>query len=164
MVVCSAGGYISTSVSMQRRKIGVAIRRLVGGDGPILVRALVCCVLVRIAVWVVPSRTLLRHVRKRVDAVESSKVGSTLSIDRIAWSVRAAGRRVPRATCLVQALAVQLLLARSGHHSELRIGVIRDDAGAFAAHAWVVAGGKVIVGARRGMRYHVLPDLAHTLR
>ncbi len=153
-----------TIVTMRRKSFGVTLRRLAGGDGPILMRALVYCVIVRIAVSFVPSRTLLRYVRERVDAVEDAAANAPHRLDRIAWSVRAAGRRIPRATCLVQALTVQLLLARSGYHSELRIGVIRDDAGAFAAHAWVVAGGKIIVGYRRGMKYHVLPDLVHTLQ
>jgi hypothetical protein len=151
---------------MRQRKFGSLLRRLVGRDGLLLLRAVVYCVLVRIAVWLVPSRTLLRHVRARVDEVKGSGASSHshLSVDRIAWSVRAAGRRVPRATCLVQALTVQLLLARSGHHSDLRIGVVHAKGGEFAAHAWVEAGGKIVVGWQRGMNYQVLPDLAHTLR
>ena len=44
------------------------------------------------------------------------------------------------ATCLCKALALQRLLARNGHHSELRIGVDKVD-GQFTAHAWLVHNG-----------------------
>jgi len=133
-------------------------------DVRLLLLAFAYTVAMRLAVWFLPTRSLLRFVRERVEATPTDQPGASASIARIAWSVRAAGRRIPRATCLVEALAVQLMLARSGHRSELRIGVLRDPEGKFAAHAWVEAAGKIVVGGRRGMQYQVLPDLAHTLR
>jgi hypothetical protein len=67
--------------------------------------------------------------------------------DRVAWAVRAAGRRIPGARgCLPQALAGLALL----EGAELRIGVTREN-GAIAAHAWLEHGGRVVVGR--------LPDL-----
>lgn len=64
---------------------------------------------------------------------------------RVIWAARAAARRVPFATCLSSALALQRLMARNGHECDLHIGVARD-AGAFVAHAWVEHGGRVVLG------------------
>jgi hypothetical protein len=65
-------------------------------------------------------------------------------IESMAWAVAAAGRHVPSATCLTQALALQAMLARRGHPARVEIGVLKDPA--FRAHAWVVAGDRVLLG------------------
>ncbi|WP_417598673.1 lasso peptide biosynthesis B2 protein [Novosphingobium aquae] len=50
------------------------------------------------------------------------------------------------ATCLVRALALQHMLARNGHESELRIGVARAGS-KLQAHAWLIdKSGEVLVG------------------
>ena len=46
-------------------------------------------------------------------------------------------------TCLVRALALQRLLARNGHISELRIGVT-NSGGSFEAHAWLIDGDEIL--------------------
>jgi len=67
--------------------------------------------------------------------------------DRIAWAVQAASLRVPgAANCLVRALACEYLLGRYGYASELKIGASRNEAGEFAAHAWLESQGRVLVG------------------
>lgn len=63
-------------------------------------------------------------------------------VGRIVWATQAACRRVPGATCLVSSLALQRMLSRHGHASELHIGVARKDT-VFTAHAWVVCDGDV---------------------
>jgi hypothetical protein len=148
---------------MKRRTSESATRRSMADDIVLFARACTYCVAVRIALWMMPTRALLRLVHRRVEEVAGLDGSAGSAAQRIAWSVRAAGRRLPYTTCLVEALAAQLLLARRGVHSGLRIGVQRDDEGRFEAHAWVDVKGEVIVGARPGMRYHVLPDLAKTL-
>ena len=65
---------------------------------------------------------------------------------RLAWAVRAAARRVPGATCLTQSFALRHLLAKAGHHAEIRIGVARREPGGLDSHAWVVCHGSVLVG------------------
>jgi hypothetical protein len=65
---------------------------------------------------------------------------------QIAWAVGAAARFVPRATCLVRAIAAQRLLARYGYDSQVHIGVTKAS-GDFQAHAWVERDGVVCVGA-----------------
>jgi hypothetical protein len=45
------------------------------------------------------------------------------------------------------------LLAREGISSKLGIGVTHDDEAGFAAHAWLEAGGRVVIGGERLDRY-----------
>lgn len=56
--------------------------------------------------------------------------------------------RATRMSCLVQALALQYLLARSGHACTIHIGVRETGPGRFAAHAWVTCGEVVVLGHR----------------
>lgn len=66
---------------------------------------------------------------------------------QLARRIERLARAVPGATCLTQALALRYLLARAGHGSDLHVGVRRDAAGRFAAHAWVSVNGRVVLGA-----------------
>jgi hypothetical protein len=82
------------------------------------------------------------------------------SVERIAWAVGAASRYVPTATCLSQALAAQVLLARHGHPASLRIGVARGAAGRLEAHAWIESRGRIVIGGTADLaRYTPLPAL-----
>jgi hypothetical protein len=78
-----------------------------------------------------------------------------------AWSVTAARRFTPGATCLVQALALEALLARAGQPARLCVGVARDSDGPLLAHAWVEASGRIVLGGSRAAidRYAKLLDL-----
>lgn len=73
-------------------------------------------------------------------------------VEQIVWACRATARRMPFATCLSSALALQHLLARSGHGSELHIGVA-DDAREFQAHAWLEREGRILIGEQDNDRY-----------
>ena len=73
--------------------------------------------------------------------------------ERITEAVRRASRVVPRATCLTQALAAQVLLSRAGYTSRVWIGVARDGSAGLDAHAWVELDGSVILGATPDRRY-----------
>jgi hypothetical protein len=64
----------------------------------------------------------------------------------MAWAVEAAARRIPKATCLAQGMAMHVLLRRLGEPSELRMGVARNSNGQFEAHAWVETQGLVVIG------------------
>ncbi|WP_296312825.1 lasso peptide biosynthesis B2 protein [Erythrobacter sp.] len=66
---------------------------------------------------------------------------------QLARRITRLARLVPGASCLTQALALQYLLARAGHGCTLHIGVKRDAAGQFAAHAWVSCNGRIVLGA-----------------
>jgi hypothetical protein len=69
------------------------------------------------------------------------------TIDRVAFAIPRMGARVPwKGTCLVQALAAQRWLARRGIGSEIVLGARKGDGSGLDAHAWLVAGGRTIVG------------------
>jgi hypothetical protein len=68
-------------------------------------------------------------------------------VGRVAWVVPRVAARVPwRADCFVQALAARRWLARGGIASELFIGVRKDRAPEFEAHAWLLHGGAPVTG------------------
>lgn len=69
---------------------------------------------------------------------------------QVARHVEGLARYVPAASCLTQALALQYILARSGHRCSIGIGVRETEPGKFAAHAWVNCNGLAVLG-HRGM-------------
>jgi hypothetical protein len=78
---------------------------------------------------------------------------------QLARRIERLARIVPGASCLTQALALQWLLARAGHGCELLVGVRRDEAGHFAAHAWVACNERIVLGAA-GTRIDDFTELA----
>jgi hypothetical protein len=84
---------------------------------------------------------------------------SSHSPGEIAWAVRVASSYVPKATCLVQALAAEWILARCGYASRLHIGVARAEPSGgrgLDAHAWLECGGRVLLGGAGADRYQDL--------
>ena len=99
----------------------------------------------------------LRAVLRRLGGPSGSEGDRpTASVDDAAWAIGAAARFVPRATCLVRALALEFLLSRSGQRAELRIGVARED-GDLKAHAWIEADGRRFLEDADTERFTALP-------
>jgi hypothetical protein len=109
----------------------------------LILRTLPLVAAIRVALWVAP----LRRVGRMIRACERLpfSVPSDLPVSRLEWAVRAASRRVPMASCLTQALALQFLLARSGRSSEIHIGVKKDAQAGFQSHAWVECEGRMLL-------------------
>ncbi len=110
-------------------------------DRLLLIRAVLLVAIIRVALSILPFRMVLHgalRTRRNSHAADS--------VDKVGWAVNVVSRYVPRATCLTQALAVQVLLARSGHESTLKLGVANDLPSGFEAHAWVVCGDKSVIG------------------
>jgi hypothetical protein len=82
-----------------------------------------------------------------------------MPVEPAVWAVRAVAARVPRASCLTQAVAASLLLRRYGHEATLRLGVARRDRG-LQAHAWVESGGRTVIGEPTAGTFQVLPTPA----
>jgi hypothetical protein len=80
-------------------------------------------------------------------------------LDRVVWAVKVASPFL-RAVCLPQALATQVLLARSGFSSELRIGFTRAKGGQMSAHAWLECQGRVAIGGTGNMAGYILVPLS----
>lgn len=104
----------------------------------------------RLALWLVPFRNLQRTVSRFARPARPPRRNS--SVEKLSWSVSAASRFVPRATCLAQAVALHILLKRAGHQSRLRIGV-SSKPGEFESHAWVENHDHVVIGNAESQRF-----------
>ena len=122
------------------------LRQTAGISGPervALLWALVLVLGVRVALWTLPFR--------RVETLSGRPVRTSPTLAkvrplRLSWAVQAVAKRMPGATCLTQALALKMLLARSGRSGSLHIGVAKDRERGFESHAWLELDGEVLVG------------------
>jgi hypothetical protein len=111
----------------------------------LLLRALLAVAVVRVAIWLLPFRSVRRLL---VPMVASSGAGGETTrevVDRVAGAVNAVSPYVPGASCLTQALAAQVLLAGRGEACDLRIGVSKRPLGV-KAHAWLESRHGVVIG------------------
>lgn len=70
--------------------------------------------------------------------------------DRVIWAVEATGRRLGRlSTCLVRAIAAEILLDPRGGPVILTIGVRRTGSGTLDAHAWIARDDRILIGSTR---------------
>jgi hypothetical protein len=107
----------------------------------LLLRALSLVTLIRLGLWVIPFNPLYRFLGRFFRTQELTDC----SPDRLAWAVHASARRIPCASCLTRALALQLLLGRAGQQSSIQIGIAKDKNGKFEAHAWIEWGGRILL-------------------
>ena len=144
--------------------IGRRFLALPSGQRQLLMLALVVVAHVRVMLCVLPSRVSLRLVRRLALLDEVARRGGAPSAERVAWAVGAASRVVPRATCLTQAVAGQLLLRHYGYSAKLCLGVTRAEPGRFLAHAWLEREGRVVLGGAESAAFTRLPTLSTTFR
>jgi hypothetical protein len=133
--------------------------RLSGATRRLLVRTYGVVVLMRLALWTLPYPRASRLAGRL--GSRSTRANGPLSagaVDGRAQLVRTAARLVPRASCLTQAMALQVLLGRSGTPSTLRLGVARSEDKRFEAHAWLECDGRVVIGGGQLDRYVPLPE------
>ena len=128
----------------------------------LLITALCWVACVRAGLWLLPFR-ILRPVVDRASRNAGPDVADELVAARVAWAISSAARCVPGATCLTQAMAARILLARRGFTSEVCYGVNRVP-GRIAAHAWLESGGRVIVGGDRLETWLPLAPLERRVR
>jgi hypothetical protein len=138
------------------RKLTSVQRRLLWGAFPLVVA-------VRLALWTIPSRLVLRYALRWNERAERSPCLELSSSNLLAWAVRAASRRVPKASCLTQALAGQIFLGMHGFASQIHVGVARGEDGDFSAHAWLDVDGRVVIGDHGLDRYTRLPEIASSV-
>ena len=113
---------------------------------------------VRLALWLIPFHVLMRLLRRRTRRTTKRQEVDHDAVNRVIWNVERASRLVPAATCLVQAIAAQILLSQIGEIADLRIGVARDETGGFQAHAWLEYQGEVVIGGSKSRsRFTTLP-------
>lgn len=123
------------------------ILRLRRREAVLLGQALGAVLLARAYLW----RGAHHGLRRRIEAhalPDPAVPAPRTDMTEVAWSVRNAARLVPGATCLTQASAGQLLLARRGFPSTIRLSVPVQAAapGRLAPHAWLMAGDTIVLG------------------
>jgi len=119
---------------------------------------------VRLALSLLPSRTILRIVRRSALTSFVEVAHPRVPASLIAWAVEAVSRRVPGATCLTQALAAKLLLRCFGQDAQLCLGVARSSDRTFRAHAWLERNGRPLLGGagvQSLVRLPQLPDVSN---
>jgi hypothetical protein len=125
-------------------------------DQRILLYAFCLVVFSRLVLWVIPFPKINRRLATRV---RPRTISRRQSIEYFMTAIDRSSHYVPGATCLTQALAARLLLARAGFDASLRFGARRNEAGVFEAHAWVESDGKVVSHKQPGLTFSPLPPV-----
>ena len=128
-----------------------------------LLIALVVVAHVRVVLWLLPSRVTLKIVRRLEEIAANPRTAARPSVEAITWAIGAASRRIPRATCLTQAVSAQLLLRHYGYDSRLCLGVARPAGGEFFAHAWLERDGRIVIGGIESAGFIRMPALKTTI-
>lgn len=101
--------------------------------------------IIRIGLWLFPFKSLDKWLSYFDSTDVENRNTDWTTIDNVVKSVKACSHYVPYASCLTQALATRKLLQMKGQHSQLKIGVKKDNEN-FAAHAWIEIDGRIIIG------------------
>ena len=117
------------------------LRRLSRNERLLFVEAWKIVALTRLMLWVFPLEKVRKKISRRKTFARLQPLESTT------WAVCAASHRIPRATCLVQAIALQTLLQEQGISTYLVIGVTMGQEDNFQSHAWVEHEGRILIGA-----------------
>ena len=118
-------------------------------DKYLLIQVALLVGVTRLGLWLLPFKTVQRLLAGSSKKPVRRHIDPTIYPERVAWAVRAVGRRLlGEKPCLPQALVVHWLLKRNGYTPALHIGVTRDAQGQFLAHAWVEHQADIIMGGR----------------
>jgi hypothetical protein len=117
-----------------------------GSDWKLFLRAYVWVWIIRLALWIFPFGRIYDWTIHFREGRIGDRPLDVASVYKVVWAVSAAARRVPRATCLTQALATQIMLGRRGHRTSLQLGIMKSQAGKLDGHAWLERNGKVLIG------------------
>lgn len=114
---------------------------LPGAERRVVVQAFFLAVLVQVCLWLLPFGKVNRAFRARIERYAAGEIKELLAPSKIVWLVSVACRFVPGARCLTRSMVSQLILARRGVATTLRIGV-RKVGGDLDAHAWLELDGR----------------------
>ena len=125
---------------------------LPAADQVLFLRAAVWLAAFRTALVVLPFRHPWSWVQHRA-ANPAEVAEDRVAPARIGWAVSTAGRYIPGAVCLAQAMAAAVLLSRAGHKSTVSIGIAKSSNVGLEAHAWVECDGEIIVGGEEAGKF-----------
>ncbi|MBU7583786.1 MAG: lasso peptide biosynthesis B2 protein [Nostoc sp. TH1S01] len=133
--------------------------QLTNSDRQLLWKTFVLLGLVRLGMRLLSFNTLRKLINK---LSKPNPRLEQISFNKIVWAIDASTRYTPGgAKCLARALTCQVLMTRYGYAPELRIGVMKGEAGNLEAHAWIETQGKVVIGYLPDLsRFTLLPSLS----
>jgi Transglutaminase-like superfamily len=126
-----------------RRKLGTFLG-MSNADRFLVCEAILALALARLIVLTVPFRLMAPWLSRgpQTDACDEALLLA------VRTAVSTAARNVPwNAVCLPQAMAAKAMLTRRGCGSSFHLGAGFNAQGQLIAHAWLVAGGTIVVGA-----------------
>ena len=132
--------------------------RLSAGDRMLLAIAFILLGAIRLGLWLLPFRTLLKLLYK---ITQQNPPKSQVDLAKIVWAVNMATLYMPGgAKCLARALTSQVLMNSQGYSAQLRIGVAKAEGGKLEAHAWIEYQGRVAIGYLKDLyRFIPLPSV-----
>lgn len=122
----------------------IAFIKLSSKDKLMAIESLFWLIVCRLMLWIFPFHFVQKKIRKIASYLSNSK-SSSVTLSKIRSWILITSRYVPRATCLVQALAGYILFSKYGYNTQIKVGVLSED-GVFEAHAWLEHGGSVVLG------------------
>jgi hypothetical protein len=81
-------------------------------------------------------------------------------VSGVAAAVTRAAAHVPFATCLARAVTAWLMVRRRHEGATLRLGVSRDGARGFMAHAWLECNGERVIGGELAQNFTAFPPFS----
>lgn len=122
----------------------ISFLKLPSGEKKVALNSFLWVIRIRIMLWIFHFSTVQNRVQK-IACNYNSTPKNTITMNRLRIMIVAASRYVPRATCLVQALAGYILFSQYGFNTSIKIGVLTEN-GEFEAHAWLEHDEKVVLG------------------
>lgn len=107
----------------------------------------------RLGLWLLPFSQLRLFPDRLSYRFQKLITHHKFPVKTLAWSIKLTAKRIPKASCLTQALAAQTLLQLYGYEARLCIGATLDENRNLSAHAWITHNQEVILGQ--------LPNLAN---
>ena len=123
----------------------------------ILSEASAMLALASLAISFVPFRTLVGALGAAYPQTGGDESSDARRADEASWAVRAAAPFLPwRTVCFQKGLALHVMLRRRGIRSLLHYGVAQRAETGLAAHVWVSAGERVLIGGREAPEFACL--------
>lgn len=113
-------------------------------DKVLALKSLYWVFMVRIMVWMFSFPVVKSKVQKKASHYDPD-VKHPVARAKLRIMIMQSARFVPRATCLIQALAGYIMFSKYGYNTSIKIGVLAEN-GEFEAHAWLEQDEKVVLG------------------
>jgi len=137
------------------RRLLLRFRQIDHHSRVLLVEAVACLLVARLALIFIPFPQLARHLGtfvpptdpRAAQAQTGISPGQSHLAEEIGWAVTRSARYVPfKAVCLPQAMAARVMLKRRGVKSVMHFGAAKGVEKPLDAHAWLDAAGVEVTG------------------